>query len=255
MATVSRVELRDRYKQVMDRVAAAAERSGRKAGDILVVAVTKNASPEQIRQLIELGHPDLGENRVQQLAQRVAMTEEFVARHRELTSPRKIEVPERVRWHMIGHLQRNKVKSVLPLVKLIHSVDSLRLAEEIQSTAAKADREVDVLVQVNASGEASKFGIAPPATAHLIEQMQTMFNLRVRGLMSMAPISEDPNDARPTFIRTVELLQDIRKQGIVTDQFNILSMGMSDDFEVAIECGANIVRVGRAIFGDHEPEE
>ena len=249
---VSRNELRDRYRQVVERIAAAAGRSGRRAGDILMVAVTKNASPDQIRQLIELGHQDLGENRVQHLQQRAAMTEEFVQRHHSLSSSRKAEVPERIRWHMIGHLQRNKVKMVLPLVKLIHSVDSLRLAEEMQSQAAHNDSEVELLIQVSTAGEESKFGIAPPAISHLIDQMQTMFNLKVRGLMVIAPYSDNPEDARPCFERAAELFHDMRRQNVGGESFNILSMGMSGDFEVAIECGANIVRIGRALFGEAE---
>jgi len=233
----------------MARVAAAAQRSGRSADDILVVAVTKYAAQDAIRQLLELGHQDLGENRVQHLSQRVAMTEEFLARHRALTSPRKVNLPERARWHMIGTLQRNKVKSVLPLVKLIHSVDSLRLAEELQTRAEKADREIDVLLQVNASGEKSKSGVALPAAPHLCDQMATMANVRVRGLMSMAPYSDDPRDARPTFERTAEVFREMQRSGRFGQKLNILSMGMSGDFEVAIECGANVVRIGQAIFG------
>ncbi len=245
-------DLRDRYRQVIERVGEAAARVGRNPSDIVVVAVTKFAAPDEIRHLLELGHQDLGENRVQQLTQRVAMTEEFVTRHRTMLSPRKTEVPETVRWHMIGHLQRNKVKPVLPLVKLVHSVDSLRLAEEIQTHAAKLDIEVDVLLQVNASGENSKFGLSLSAAPHLADQMQTMFNLRLRGMMTMAPISDNPEHARPTFQRTAEVFYDMKNTGTFGDKFNILSMGMSDDFEVAIECGANVVRLGRAIFGEGE---
>jgi len=245
-----RDELRDRYESVMARVAAAAERSGRSAEDVLVVAVTKYAGPDHIRQLLEMGHQDLGESRVQQLTQRVAMTEEFLARHRTLTSPRKVNLPASVRWHMIGHLQRNKVKAVLPLVKLIHSVDSLRLAEELQTRADKEDREIDVLIQINASGEKSKSGVALPAAPHLVDQMQTMFNLRVRGLMTMAAESENPDDARLTFERTAEVFREMQRSGRFGEKLNILSMGMSNDFEAAIECGANVVRLGRAIFGE-----
>ena len=134
--------LKERYRRVTERVAEAAERSGRRSSDVIVVAVTKTATPEQLRQLIELGHQDFGENRLQQLTRRVAMSEEFLARHHAMTSSRRAEVPGRIRWHMIGHLQRNKVKAVLPLVALIHSVDSLRLAEEIQTQAARQDRIV-----------------------------------------------------------------------------------------------------------------
>ncbi len=250
----NRDTLEQRYRQVMDRVGEAAARAGQPMDRLIVVAVTKNASPEHIRQVLELGHTDLGENRVQQLIQRVAMTEEFVARHKNLHADRAARVPEQVRWHMIGHLQRNKVKSVLPLVRLVHSVDSLRLAEELQNQAVRQEAEIDVLIQVNTSGEKSKFGVAAPAAPHLAEQMQTMFNLRLRGLMSMAPFSENPEDARPTFARTAELFADMKAENVVGDAFDILSMGMSSDFEVAIDCGANVVRIGRAIFGDDEIE-
>ncbi len=246
----ARDQLRDRYKAVMEQVAAAAQRSGRRAADIMVVAVTKTATPDQIRQIIELGHQDLGENRVQHLQQRVAMTEEFLSRHR-IISGRKM--PAAVRWHMIGHLQRNKVKTVLPLVKLIHSVDSLRVAEEIQSQANRMDRDVDVLLQVNISGEASKAGLAAPAVTHVAEQVQTMLHLKLRGIMTMGPITEDQAEIRDVFQRTAELFNDMKTSGTFGRDFNILSMGMSDDFEMAIEAGANVVRIGRKLFGEAEP--
>lgn len=245
-----RDELQERYESVKARVAEAAVRSGRRPEDVLIVAVTKYAGPDQIRQLLELGHVDLGENRVQQLGQRVAMTEEFLARHRTLTSPRKVNLPDRVRWHMVGHLQRNKVKGVLSLVKLIHSVDSLRLAEEIQARAEKENHQVDVLIQVNASGEKSKSGVSLPAAPHLVDQMRTMAHVRVRGMMTMAPYSDDPEDARPVFERTAEAFAEMQRSGTFGEKLNILSMGMSNDFETAIACGANVVRIGRAIFGD-----
>lgn len=246
----SRDQLPQRYRQVIQRIAEAAGRTGRSVDDILMVAVTKNATPDQIRQLLELGHPDLGENRVQQLTQRAAMTEEFVGRHRVLTSPRNLKVPNEVRWHMIGHLQRNKVKPVLPLIKLLHSVDSLRLAEEVQAQAHKQDREVDLLIQVNPVGEQSKSGVSLPAAPHLIDQMQTMFNIRVRGLMCMAPYADDGEASRPVFERTAEAFYELKATGRFGEAFNILSMGMSNDFEVAVECGANVLRIGRALFGD-----
>jgi pyridoxal phosphate enzyme (YggS family) len=250
---VTRNELKDRYQRLMDEVAEAAERSGRRASDVLVVAVTKYASPDQVRHLLELGHMDLGESRVQQLQQRAAMIDEFLARHRIMSSGRRTDLPEKVRWHMIGHLQRNKVKPVLPLVKLIHSVDSLRLAEEIQAQAARGDHEVDVLLQVNSSGEESKHGLSPPAVPHLADQIGTMVHLRLRGIMTMAPYSENPELARGTFERTAELFREMQATGDYGRSFNILSMGMSGDFKVAIECGANLIRVGTALFG--EPQE
>jgi PLP dependent protein len=155
-----------------------------------------------------------------------------------------------VRWHMIGHLQRNKVRKALGLSRLIHSVDSLRLAEEIQAGASRLTDPVEALIQVNVSGEKSKFGIAPAATRHLIDQMDTMLSIRVRGLMCMAPLTSEAAQSRIVFDRGRELFEEIRKLGVAGDRFDILSMGMSHDFEAAIECGANMVRVGSAIFGD-----
>ncbi len=237
----------------MDRVGEACARSAIHRGDQpMVVAVTKTASPDQIRTLVEMGHVDLAENRVQHLIQREAQLAEFLNRKRTLGRAAQ-EDPQRqyeVRWHMVGHLQRNKVKPVIPLVKLIHSVDSLRLAEEIQAVAMKSDQVVDVLLQVNMSGEAGKHGVAAPAAQHLAEQIDTMMHLRMRGLMTMAPICDDPETSRPVFSRTAEIFEDVRKDRIGGDHFNILSMGMSADFEVAIEEGANLVRIGRALFGE-----
>ena len=246
----ARNELEERYRSVTQRVGEAAARVGRKASDIVVVAVTKTAGPDQIRQLIEMGHGDLGENRVQHLQQRVAMAEEFLSRRRLVVGANKSGAASQVRWHMIGHLQRNKVRIVLPLVKLIHSIDSLRLAEEIQAHAARLDQDADVLLQVNISGEAAKSGLAPAAAPHLAEQMQSMAHVRVRGLMTMAPYAQDPEASRETFQRCAELFEEMRSSGRAGERFNILSMGMSNDFEVAIESGANLVRIGRALFGE-----
>ena len=254
--------LRDAYRKVVDNIATAAQRSGRQPGDIRMVAVTKTASPDQIRTLVEMGHSDFGENRVQQLQQRVAVLEEFLTRRRTLGNPGGANEPTpKVRWHMIGHLQRNKVKQVIPLVQLIHSVDSLRLAEELHAFAARSERTVEVLLQVNSSGEAAKSGIdvstgvAAPAVIHLAEQIDTMIHLKLRGLMTIAPYSDNPEDARPCFARTVELFQEVRSAKHGGGDFNIISMGMTGDYQVAIEEGANVVRIGRAIFGEQEQPE
>jgi pyridoxal phosphate enzyme (YggS family) len=248
--------LKERYDAVRARIDAAAQRAGRRGEDVILVAVTKNASIEQIRRLVAMGHVDLGENRVQALSQHAAQVEEYLQRQHELRTSGHAKLPRRVRWHMIGHLQRNKVRKVLGMVRLIHSVDSLRLAEEIQAAApSRVDEPVEVLVQVNVAGEKQKFGIAPAAAMHLIEQIDTMFNLRVRGLMCLAPFVEDPEEARPVFQRCRELYNDIRRDGVGGERFDILSMGMTNDFEVAVECGANIVRIGTAIFGERNDEE
>jgi PLP dependent protein len=244
--------LKGRYEDVRRRIAEAAARCGRRTDDIVLVAVTKFASIDEIRELIQLGHTDFGESRVQNLVQRAAQIDEFLQRRRQLGTGDQPALPAQVRWHMIGHLQRNKVRKVTDVARLIHSVDSLRLAEELQAIADKNDEPIEILVQVNTSGEKSKFGIAPAATQHFIEQIENTMTLRVRGLMCMAPLCENPRDARPTFERCRELFDDVRSMGFMGESFNILSMGMTNDFEVAIECGANIVRIGSAIFGERD---
>lgn len=264
--------LEDRYAEVCDRVANAARRAGRQPDQVILVAVTKYADPEQTRALIDLGHRDFGENRVQQLVQRAAMVEEYLARLRVLPNSRvavrqaaellfgaspQAGASRPLRWHMIGHLQRNKARKIIDLVRLVHSVDSLRLAEELQQAALRRDRVVEVLIQVNCSGEESKFGCPMPAAIPLAEQVETMAHLRLRGLMTMAPYSENPEDSRPTFARCRELFEELREAGYGEGKVNLLSMGMSGDYEVAIGEGANIVRVGSAIFGTpaNLPEE
>jgi pyridoxal phosphate enzyme (YggS family) len=250
----STAELTDAYAAVMERVAAAAARSGRSAEAVNVVAVTKYAAPDQIRQLVEMGHADLGESRAQQIEQRVPQLAEYLERRDRMAdvseSKDRAAVPDKVRWHMIGPFQRNKAKLIVPLVDLVHSVDSLRLAEELQTIAGKRQRQVDLLVQVNVAAEPGKGGVALPAAVHLAETIDSMLDLRLRGLMCMAPHGEDAEASRPVFRRCAELFAEIRKEGIGGDTFNVLSMGMSGDFEVAIEEGANVVRIGSALFGE-----
>ena len=268
MNTTTDKTLEERYRDVQRRIAEAADRVGRRPEDVYLVAVTKYAEPEQVRQLIQLGHRDFGESRVQQLVQRAAMVEESLSRLRVLPHAVQPDAggelfhgatePAAIRWHMIGHLQRNKVRKAVEYARLIHSVDTLRLAEELQQVASKRDTPVEVLLEVNCSGEKSKQGCLPPAAVHLAEQIDTMVQLRIRGLMTMAPYSDNPEDAAPTFARCRELFEEIAKTRIGEGGFNILSMGMSGDFEVAIREGANVVRVGTAIIGprpEPRPEE
>lgn len=243
--------LKERYELVMHRVARAAERRGRRAEDVLVVAVSKYAEMDDVRELYELGHRDFGESRPQQLAQRAAMMNEWLERRGRFGGAS----PEPARWHMIGRLQRNKVRKLLPDVRLIHSIDSMRLAEEIQTCALKRETETEALLQVNVSGEASKTGVTPPAAPHVAEQIDTMTYLRLRGLMTMAPLAEDPEDVRSVFEQTHALFEDVQKLGVSEGRFNILSMGMSHDYEIAIECGSNCVRIGSSIFGDPGPRD
>src|SRR5262249_44521240 len=152
-------------------------------------------------------------------------------------------------WHMIGHLQRNKVKPILPLVSAIHSVDSLRLAEEIDGQAAKLGKKMPVLMQVNASEEPSKYGVAVGAAVHLAEQIDSMENLQVLGLMRMAPLAASEKEIRHCFVRTREIFDEMKWHKIGGEKLKHLSMGMSHDFETAIEEGATMVRVGTALFG------
>ena len=251
---IARVEtmdgtLKERYDEVKRRIAAAAIRSGRKPEQIMLVVVSKSGTIEQIRELISFGQQDFGENRVQQLIQRVAQIDEHLVRLRELRG----QAPE-VRWHMIGTIQRNKVRKAVELSRLIQSVDSLRLAEEIHVQAARREQPIDVLLEVNVSGEISKHGITGAAVRHVVQQLDTMVNIRVRGLMCMAPLVGGTSAARETFDRGFELFTDVRQSGQGGKMFDLLSMGMSGDFEEAILAGANIVRVGSAIFGASESE-
>ncbi|MFN4244042.1 MAG: YggS family pyridoxal phosphate-dependent enzyme [Tepidisphaerales bacterium] len=249
--------LAQRLEQVRARIARACEAAGRSPGEVTLVAVTKYAPPEQIRELVTLGVADLGESRVQQLQQRAAQINEWHARQLARAADASRPLPPKLRWHMIGHLQRNKVKTLLPLVSCIHSVDSLRLAEELDSTAGKLmpGKKVPVLMQVNASEEPQKFGVAVGAAVHLAEQIATMPNLQLIGLMTMAAYDATESEARFTFSRTRELFEEMKWHRIGGTAFKHLSMGMSGDFEWAIAEGATMVRIGSQLFGgSHEHE-
>jgi hypothetical protein len=239
----------------MDRVATAARNAGRRPEEIIVVLVSKYGTLEQIRELIDHGHLDFGESRAQQLEQRSVQIAEWLTRLREVPVGSGMKsVPEAVRWHMVGHLQRNKARKVIDHARLIHSVESLRLAEEIQSLASKQEDPVEVLVQVNVTDEQQKHGVAPPAVRHLIDQIDTMVNVSVRGLMCMAEDTTDVDVLRTRFTRCQELFEETQRLGGGGEDFNILSMGMSNDFEIAIECGSNCIRVGSAVFQDEGRE-
>lgn len=198
---------------------------------VLLVAVTKTHSPDVINEAIDWGVTDIGENKVQEIMD-------------------KYDRVKPVRWHMIGHLQRNKVKYIVDKVDLIHSVDSLKLAKEIDKRAGRIERTMDILIQVNAAQEESKFGVSTEETEPLIREiLDSCENIRIRGLMCIAPFEEDLEKVRPYF---AEVKEQYDKYGRIDHQrldFTYLSMGMSHDFKVAIEEGANLVRVGSAIFG------
>ncbi len=211
--------------------AAIAEKSGRRGEDILLVAVTKTRTTQEINAAIDAGITDIGENKVQEILD-------------------KFEKVKPVKWHMIGHLQTNKVKYIIDKVSMIHSVDSLRLAEEIDRRAAANGSIMDVLIQINASGEESKFGIACCETDELIVEIADHFkNIRIRGLMTIAPFEEDPEQVRQYFKAVHEYFMKYIELSLPGTDFKYLSMGMSNDFPVAIEEGSNLIRVGTAIFG------
>jgi pyridoxal phosphate enzyme (YggS family) len=245
--------LAERLTEVRDRIAAAATKANRDAKDVTLVAVTKTAAPEQIREIVQLGVSDLGESRVQVLQQRIPQVNEFLARQRTHGEPGA--VPAKLRWHMIGHLQRNKVKPLLPLVDYIHSVDSLRLAEEIETAGTKLGRKMPVMLEVNASEEQQKFGVAVGAAVHLAEQIASMDNVALVGLMTMAPLTEDAEKARFVFARTREIFEEMRWHKIGGAGFRHLSMGMSNDYEIAIAEGATMVRIGTSLFGGKAESE
>ena len=253
VTTQIRRRLADNARRVRDRIARACESAGRDPSAITLVAVTKSIEVDVIRQTLDVGLLDLGESRVQELSQRAAMIHESLARRRQAGAPGP---HPRARWHMVGHLQRNKVKAVLPWVEVIHSLDSLRLAEEISNHAARSGRVVDVLMQLNASAEKSKFGVAVGAATHLTEQIVSLPNLRLIGLMTLGPLIDDEGVSRRVFARLREVFEEIITGRLVNDSFRHLLMGMSRDFEAAILEGATIVRIGNALFDGlgHSPD-
>jgi pyridoxal phosphate enzyme (YggS family) len=251
-----RSPLSEKLDEVRDRIAQAAIKAKREPSEVTLIAVTKTAGPEQIREVLQLGIGDLGENRVQQLVQRAGQLNEFLTRQ---LSGGNATVPDKIRWHMIGHLQRNKVKPIIPFVGMVHSVDSLRLAEEIDAAGLKAGKRIPVLLQVNASEEAQKSGVAVGAAVHLAEQIDTMPNVQLSGLMTMAAFEAKEAEVRQTFTRTREIFEEMKWNKIGGTSLKHLSMGMSNDFEHAIAEGATMVRIGSLLFGgkpwDEEEEK
>lgn len=240
------MDLLENLKVVRTNIAAAAARARRDPREISLIAVVKNASLEQIQTLVLAGERHLGESRAQQLQ---AHTEEITPWLQRQGTGTGLPRPNEIIWHMIGHLQRNKVLLTLSLAQYIHGVDSLRLAEEINEFAGQRDHPAQVMLEVNTTGEGSKFGIALPAAIHLAEQIETMANISLVGLMTMAEQTSNPENARPAFARLRELFEEIRFHKIAGSQFTQLSMGMSGDYQIAIEEGATMVRIGTALFG------
>ncbi len=237
------IKISERIERIKDAINSTCARLGRDPGEVKLVVVTKSAAVEAIKEVIRLGFIDLGENRVQQLKKVSAQIAEFLS-----GAHRSSALPEKVSWHMIGHLQRNKVRQVLPIASLIHSVDTLRLAEEINASAPKLNLCPKVLLQVNTSNEPQKYGVPVGAATHLAEQIETLPNLKLVGLMTMAPLTHNKDVIRACFVRARELFVEMRGEKIVSSEFTELSMGMSSDYELAVEEGATILRIGSAIF-------
>ena len=218
------------FEAVTSAVSLAAQKSGRKPEDVILLAATKTVDVDTINYAIDKGLKYIGENKVQ----------EFLSKYENLNPVTK---------HFIGHLQTNKVKDIVGKVSLIQSVDSLKLAKEISKQAKKLDITVDILLEINIGGEESKWGFTPEETENALKEVASYGNLRVKGLMTIPPICNSAEENRKYFKKMYNLFIDIRSKNIDNSYMEILSMGMSDDFAVAIEEGANLVRVGTALFG------
>lgn len=222
-------DIAENLRVIRQRIESAARRSGRDSGEITLVVVTKTRSVDEIREALANGVTDIGENYVQEAEKKFG------------------EIGRAVRWHMIGHLQRNKAKHAVELFDVIQSVDSEQLALELGRRALAAGKIVDVLVEVNISGEQTKFGVEPERALQFVESIANIDGIRVRGLMGMAPIVADAEETRPYFAKLKKIWDQLPDEQRV-----YLSMGMTQDFEVAIEEGSNMVRIGTAIFGPRQ---
>lgn len=218
--------------QVRENIKKACEKAGRNPEDVTLIAVSKTKPVPMLQEAYDAGSRDFGENKVQEIMDKYPV------------------LPSDICWHMIGHLQRNKVKYIVDKVTLIHSVDSLRLAQEISSQAEKKQVEVDILVEVNIAQEESKFGISREEAIRLVEDISGLPHIHVKGLMTIAPFVENPEDNRKYFRQIRELSVDIEQKNIDNVNMSVLSMGMTGDYMVAIEEGATMVRVGTGIFGE-----
>lgn len=226
--------LKENYENVRKRIEQAALRAGRDPKGITLIAVSKTKPPEMIRELYEAGVREFGENKVQEITAKSAV------------------LPDDISWHMIGHLQRNKVKQVIGRACMIHSVDSMRLAVRISQEAVVMGINIPVLLEVNIAGEESKYGFTAQEAMSLAPDIAALPGITVRGLMTSAPYVADPEENRQYFRQMKQLCVDLRGKNIDNTCIDCLSMGMTNDFEVAVEEGATHVRVGTAIFGERE---
>ncbi len=224
--------IKDNIEKVRNNIIKAAERAGRDPGDITLIAVSKTKPVDMLKEAYDAGIRDFGENKVQEILDKYD------------------KLPGDIRWHMIGHLQTNKVKYISDKVCMIHSVDSLKLATEISKHALKAGRVIPILIEVNVANEESKFGVSFDACEALIRDIAPLDGIKISGLMAIAPYTDDPEENRIYFKRLKQLSVDITSKNIDNITMGVLSMGMTGDYEVAVEEGASHVRVGTGIFGE-----
>ena len=223
--------IKESLEEVRENIRQACRRAGRDPKEVTLIAVSKTKPVSMLREAYEAGARDFGENKVQELA------------------AKKPELPDDIRWHMIGHLQRNKVHQVIGKAVLIHSVDSLRLAEQIEADAARKGLDVDILLEVNVAREESKFGFFLEETEEAARTISAFPHVHIKGLMTIAPFVENPEENREIFKKLYQFAVDIGRKNIDNVTMDVLSMGMTGDYQVAVEEGATMVRVGTGIFG------
>jgi len=226
------MDLRDRIDEIKKRIAEAAVRAGRPPQGVTLLAVTKTFPTEAIRSAYEAGLRDFGENRVQEALSKIAA------------------LPPDIRWHLIGQLQTNKINKIIGKFQLVHSIDSKELALSFSSRLGPASQEI--LLEVNTSGEESKAGCPPGSTVEIAEKISRLAELKLRGLMTVGPLTEETEKQRDAFKKLKDLFESVKSKGFVGPGFDILSMGMSGDFEMAIEEGSTLVRIGSALFGSRQ---
>jgi pyridoxal phosphate enzyme (YggS family) len=227
-------DIQVKIAEIKEEINQICHRCGRNPEDITLIVVTKTVDPERINYAVDCGVTNLGENKVQEIVDKYET------------------VPKSIKWHLIGHLQTNKVKYIIDKVELIHSVDSVKLAEEISKRAEKYHITKDVLVQINVAEEESKFGIALEDAVSFVKSISVFDNISIKGLMTIAPYSENPEGVRPVFRQLKEKFDELAQMNLPNTEMKYLSMGMSNDYNVAIEEGANMIRIGTAIFGKRD---
>lgn len=223
--------IKENLEEVREKIRQACQRSGRREEDVTLISVSKTKPVEMLKEAYEAGSRDFGENRVQEIMEKYG------------------QMPEDVRWHMIGHLQKNKVRQVIDKAVLIHSVDTVELAEQIEKDAAKRDLTVDILLEVNVAEEESKFGFRAEEVEAAVMKIKEFPHVHIKGLMTIAPFVSNSEDNREVFKKLYQLYVDIRSKNIDNVNMSVLSMGMTGDYEVAVEEGATMIRVGTGIFG------